>query len=333
MTPPPAEPGRARTAAGAWHATAFGLSLQSDFGVLGFEPGRRSAATPATLLRRSTGEEIEAAWTAGGAVRLVEHRYPHGAEMMTVEAHPEHGYRIDAPGHGRFRVAGDGSLVECAPEPGPDWRWHRPLVAQALPMAAALSGLEVLHASGVALGGRGFAFVGHSGAGKTSLALHLADQGAELLADDVVALSADATPLAHPGVRFANVADEQLQAIPEERRAGLGRVVGRSEKTHLLVEPIASAPAPLGAIYFIDRLKPVRDVRFERIEPGLALLLSATFMPHVSAPRRLAAQLEICQSIAERVPAFELKVPTTVPAHALAPIVAGHARELTLAQT
>jgi len=292
---------------------------------MGFEE-ERATGQAKTLLRRATADTIDPEWAPAEVERVVTRNYEDGTVMMTVDVHPELGYLIEAPGHGRFLVAADGSLVKCAPEPGPEWRWHRPLIAQALPMAAALSGFEVLHASGVEIDGRTFAIVGHSGAGKTSLALHLVDQGASLIADDVVALSPGEPPLAHPGVRFANFAEEQLTSIALDRRERLGPVVGRSEKVHVLVEPMAGSAAPLGAIYFIDRMKPVPDVHFARLQPlDLRLLLSATFMPHVSAPRRLAAQLDICRQIVERVPAFHLFAPPTMTADVLASAVSDHA--------
>ena len=161
-----------------WIGNAFGLSLEADLPVLGLEQREADAEARRTLLRLATPKSTDAGWPSSEAERLADQRYPNGNVMMTVDAHPEHGYRIDAPGHCRFRVAADGALVECAPAEGSSWRWHRPLFAQALPIAASLSGMEVLHASGVVIDESAIAFVGHSGAGKTSLALHLVDQGA-----------------------------------------------------------------------------------------------------------------------------------------------------------
>lgn len=56
---------------------------------------------------------------------------------------------------------------------------------------------ECVHASCVAIGGRGVLLVGPSGSGKSDLALRLIDGGAELVADDRVALRlADGRPVA-----------------------------------------------------------------------------------------------------------------------------------------
>jgi serine kinase of HPr protein (carbohydrate metabolism regulator) len=51
---------------------------------------------------------------------------------------------------------------------------------------------EILHATCVAIGGRGVLILGPSGAGKSDLALRLIDRGAILVSDDGVALGAEA---------------------------------------------------------------------------------------------------------------------------------------------
>ena len=311
-----------------WVGNAFGLSLEADLPVLGLKQREAGNEAPQTLLREATPESIEAAWPSAEAERKVEHRYPDGSVMMTVDAHPEHGYRIDAPDHGVFRVATDGRLVECAPATEPAWRWHRPFFAQALPLAAALNGMELLHASGVVTDENAIAFVGHSGAGKTSLALHLVDRGASLLADDVVALSpVDGQVYAHPGVRFANVAEEQIEAVAADRREHLGPVIGRSDKLHVLVEPVAEVSVPLDALYFLERRSAVPELTFEPIlPPDPLLLLGSTCMSYVTTRARLTARLEVCSLIAERVAMFRLRIPPDLSAAELAPLVAAHRR-------
>ncbi|MBW6525915.1 aldolase [Sphingomonas sp. RHCKR7] len=52
-----------------------------------------------------------------------------------------------------------------------------------------------LHATAVALGGRGVLLTGPSGAGKSDLALRLIDRGAELVADDYTMLVHDGASL------------------------------------------------------------------------------------------------------------------------------------------
>jgi serine kinase of HPr protein (carbohydrate metabolism regulator) len=54
---------------------------------------------------------------------------------------------------------------------------------------------DTVHASTVAIGGRGVMIFGPSGAGKSDLALRLIDRGAELVSDDYTALTRDADRL------------------------------------------------------------------------------------------------------------------------------------------
>jgi hypothetical protein len=310
-----------------WLGNAFGLSLEADLPVIGLEQREGPGEPPLTTLRETTPEAIDLQWVPGETERKVDNRYPDGRVMMTVDEHPEKGYRIDAPGYGRFRVTIDGSLIECAPAEGPAWLWHRALFAQALPLAAALNGIEVIHASGVVIDGRGLAFVGHSGAGKTSLAIQLVDQGAKLLADDVVAISKIHGQLhAHPGARFSNVAQEQFDSVASGHPERLGGVLGRSDKLHIQVGPMAEAAVPLGALYYIERGETIPELRFERLSPpDPTLLLASTFVQY--APAQMPTRLEALSEIAERVSTFRLLVPRGHAASELAPLVAAHSRE------
>ena len=297
--------------------------------MIGLEQGEGRCEPPLTALREVSPEAINLQLPPGEGERLIDHRYPDGTVMMTVDEHLEQGYRIDAPGHGRFRVIIDGSLVECAPAEGPAWRWHRPLFAQALPLAAALNGIEVIHASGVVIDGYGFAFVGHSGAGKTSLAIQLVDQGAKLLADDVVGLSKiDGQLHAHPGVRFANVAQEQVDSVASGQPERLGSVIARSEKLHILIDPMAEAAVPLGSLYYIERHETTPELRFERLSPpDPSLLLASTCMRYIKSPAQMPMRLEVLSEIAKRIPTFRLFVPPGLRAPELGPLVAAHGRE------
>ena len=272
---------------------------------------------------------LNGSWPGHEAVRLAERRTPDGRLGMAVDSHQQLGYRIDAPGHGRFLVAPDGTSIGCDLPPGPAWRWHRPFFSQALPLAATLQGLELLHASAVSIEGRAIGFVGHSGAGKTSLAIHLVARGARLLTDDVLALEAgQAGLLAYPGVQMANVADEELRSLSGSARAALGKPIGTSDKVHLAVETLAT-PVPLAALYFLRRGPQIDELSFEPLQPAdPRLLLGATFMPHVTTPARLRAQLETCAQATETVANFALSVPAGFGAARLAEAVERHQASL-----
>lgn len=257
---------------------------------------------------------------------VLERRLPDGSLGMRVERLDDAGYLVHAPGHGDFLVAADGSLVRCAPAEGAGWLWQRPLFGQVLPLAATLLGHELLHASAVAIDGRVVAFTGRSGAGKTSLAVHLAAGGAELLTDDVLSLECTAgAVVAHPGVPFANVAAEQLQALTPAGRARLGRTIGTSEKVHIELACMPREALPLSRLYFVERGAPVDGVTFEEldaVEPPE--LLGATFMPHIVTPGRLVTQLHTCAEVARHARSFRMRAPWEVSAAELAGAVERH---------
>jgi hypothetical protein len=65
------------------------------------------------------------------------------------------------------------------------------LVLSVLPLCLPLVGLEPLHGSAIAAGNGAILLLGHSGAGKSSLAARLSSQGLAFLGDDACALDPD----------------------------------------------------------------------------------------------------------------------------------------------
>ncbi len=307
-----------------WDLTAFGVSVRSELPVVGATPASVAAPGGHTLeIRRLDDGAID----TGGGETVLERRIPDGSIGMRVGRLADGGYVIEAPGHGTFAVDGDGLLIHCCDLAEEAWRWHRPLCAQALPLAATLQGFELFHASAVALGERAFAFVATSGTGKTSLATHLTARGAELLTDDVLSLECrDGAVIAHPGVHFANIAVEQIELLSLLERARLGTPIGRSEKLHLELSSMPAAPLPLSAVFFLERSEQIERLAFERVDPpDFRVLLGATFMPHIVTPGRLSTQLHTCAEIAAGVPTFRLRAPSHLSAPVLAAAVEEHA--------
>lgn len=113
------------------------------------------------------------------------------------------------------------------------------------PKLLTLQGHMVLHASAVALGGRGMAFSGRSGAGKTTLARALAAGGASLLAEDSVVVRLDPATntlclrrLEARAVRFADSVLGQAgrTTIEAGRRIPCDQLLGREEEAQVDVQ-------------------------------------------------------------------------------------------------
>lgn len=290
----------AGASAGEWSGTAFGIDLRGTrFPAPGIDVARAGgrAAGPTTVALAPAGA-IGELFAAPGSQTL------YGRELAgtryEIGLHPEHGFLLHNDYYGRFRVDAAGTVVDCAPSALPAWLWQRFLVGQLLPLASTLRGLEPMHASAVVVGGEAILLLGSSGAGKTSLALHLAGLGAEMLADDVTAVeSADGCVLAHPATSLASVASEELERIPvEARRRWMGLGVAEDE-TRLVIDRVADRPYPVGAVLLVTRRADAPEIS---IAPSSvdwpAALLGATFNAYHREPARLERQLEVCARLA-----------------------------------
>ena len=77
-----------------------------------------------------------------------------GELLFVVSQHIEDGFLLSGDRYGEHLISPDGLRLRCLPREAPRESWQRFLIAQVLPFAAVLKGLEVLHASAVAIDGR-----------------------------------------------------------------------------------------------------------------------------------------------------------------------------------
>jgi hypothetical protein len=282
------------------------------------------AGEPPTRLRLTSAQELDENWPAAQAKRTFESRSVDGRRLITIDHEPRTGHRIWIPGMGRYLISPDGLNVLCAPPRARAGRW-RVLIGQALPLASALRGFEVFHASAVASEGQAIAFVAPSGVGKTSLALQMVLAGAQLLADDVLALQAvEGEIVAHAGAGTANVPREQAAGMSAAELARLGEVIDKTHKLHLAFEA-DERPVPLSSIYFLKREAGLGHALIERLDPpDPAILLGSTYVSHVRTPRRLIAQLDVCSRIAQTGRLFTVRFDPSRGAPALRSAVQDH---------
>jgi hypothetical protein len=279
-------------------ATAFGLDVE--------------AATPLSFLRHATakptgrpllisvhpGETARELWPADGEM-ICDERLPGGDVNFRIETHPNSGYLISGPEYGAHLLSANGRRLRCFPEGQPDGGWQRMLVAQVLPFAALLHGLEVFHASAVVHDGEALALLGPSRSGKTSLALELCARGASFMADDVLALETrEGTLLAHPGSPVAGVALEHELAQRDDDAEE--HVIAVNARERIVQVAGAVEPAPLGTLLFLDRK--ADGPESPRFNPATdaQMLLAATFNFVLTTPERLQSLLEVCALAARR---------------------------------
>ncbi|HEV2857167.1 MAG TPA: hypothetical protein VGW80_02055 [Solirubrobacterales bacterium] len=289
-------------------ATAFGLDLDSETPLPFFQdPGEgagegagQGAAAPQTgRPLRVYYSEQPPAWPEGAQL-ISDERDADGGVIFQIEANAA-GYRIHGPAYGSSVLAADGTEVQGSPGAEGFEGWQRLLVAQVLPFAAVLQGLEVLHAGAVVVGGGAVALSGPSGSGKTSLALALARRGAELLADDVVAVErAGEELLAHPGAPIAGIDLAEAERLGAQGKGEHGGVLAVNARERVARAALAAGPAPLRALFLLDRRHDGSgEPRFEPEEDPRQLLAS-TFNLLLASPERLAGLLDICARLAAR---------------------------------
>lgn len=305
-----------------WSGRAFGLALEGSLGlecVVETGPSKRAD----TRLERVPRAEVDRRWRAASPRTVFERRLVDGRVGLSVQRDDELGFRVWAPRHGCYLVAADGRRVLCAPPSGPTWRWERLVLAQVLPLAAVLRGKDVLHASAVAVSDRAVAFMGRSGAGKTTLAGRIVANGARLVADDVLAIDLSGNDvLVHRGGAIARIDAAELRAMSAPERHVLGAVRARGEKWHVS-PPLGPPRLPLALTYHLVRPAEVDHVDIAAVHPcDPALLLGNAFLPYVTDPERLRRLLDVCAAVAATTPLYEVRVgPDTASADVAAAVM------------
>ena len=308
--------------------SAFGLSLTGTLPLEGIVQSRE-VGPDATRLQRVSRPVLDRHWRRARPRTILERRLVDGRVGLSVEHDERLGYRVWAPRHGCYIVDPDGRGVMAATPVGPAWRWERLVLSQVLPLAAVLRGMEVLHASAIAVGDHAVAFLGRSGAGKTTLAAWTVALGARLMTDDVLAIETSETGVdAHRGGALARVDPDQLRQMSRAERTALGPVRARSEKWH--VEPTPGpAVLPLDGAYHLVRDAAAAGASVVPVRPyDPVLLLGNLFLPHVAPPGRLERQLDVCAAVGAAAPLFQVRIGPDAGAAAVADSVLEHARSL-----
>lgn len=277
--------------------TMFGLDVCLDRS-LPLLTGATAAATGRRVELSVPATEAELGWPPG-ATRISDQRAPDGEVLFQIER-GEPGHRIAGPRYGTAIVSPGASRVWGSPGAGGMDDWQRLLVAQVLPFLAVLRGLEVFHASAVAVDDGAVAFLGPSGAGKTSVAMALCRLGATFLADDVLSLERDGRRLlGHPGAPVAGIDSEEVERLKGLHSFDFGPVLASSQREAMVPVRPHDAPLPLTAIFVLDRRpRGPSAPRFERlVEPRV--LLAATFNLVLLEQARLEALLDVCALAAE----------------------------------
>jgi hypothetical protein len=197
------------------------------------------------------------------------------------------------------------------------------LIGQVAGLLMVRRGIPCLHASAVVVDGKAVAFIAPPGHGKSTLAAGFVRRGASLLTDDVLPLvrGSDAGRgeiVGHPSLPLMKVwhdtARHELDLDFEPPAAGPlveKPLVADRERLRF-----AERPAPLRAIYVVNRYDPVAAsttaVRSERLGPREAItaLIAQTYRADVLTPAEMAGLLPIYAQLAARAPVRLLSYPS-----------------------
>ena len=214
-----------------------------------------------------------------------------------------HAYRVgeerwlSLPSVGRFRFgAADGDAV-VIPDEGVD---HAHLADAyrrcVLPFALHAHGAEVLHGSGVVIGGQAVALCAHAHTGKSTLAFALSLRGHDLWADDAVVFEAEeagAVAVAQPFY---------LRLRPATRA-----YFGSDELSSNGASPTLPDRLPLGTVVLLERGGD--DVELDRLRPAEALTaaLEHAYSYDVSHPVRRRQMVETYTHLVASTPVWRLR--------------------------
>lgn len=216
--------------------------------------------------------------------------------------------RLVVPKVASYLVSGGREIV-VDPVPGCSERNIRLfLLGSALGGILHQRGLLPLHANAIEIEGRAVAFMGHSGAGKSTMAAWFMDRGYRVLADDVCVVTMDETgrPLAHRGIPRLRLWREAIEVS--------GRTVEDYELSfddmdkYNVPTPRAevSGPVPLDHVYLLRKAEdgPAGVRRLTGIEAVDALVANTYrggYVGRIGATRR---HLEACLALVRTAPVY-----------------------------
>ena len=177
-------------------------------------------------------------------------------------------------------------------------------------------GLLPIHSNAIELHGRAVAFIGHSGAGKSTMAAWLHDRGHALLSDDVCVIDAqpDGGVLVHRGVPRLRLWRDSLEASGRSAREE-ELMTDQADKYTLRTRaaPVSPDTVPLSHFYLLNQSEEEgAEPEIRPMTPGQAAraLIENTYRgSYVRSLSKVREHLQQCVDLAQSTPMFELRRP------------------------
>lgn len=167
-----------------------------------------------------------------------------------------------------------------------------------------------LHANAVVIEGRAIGFMGHPGAGKSTLAAWFHDRGFDVLADDVCVVTPrlDGRPLAHPGIPRLRLWREALEAGGRDASA-YERSFDDMDKYTVPTDLERVLPAvPLSHLYLLEKTADAPSVtRLEGAAAVEAMIANTYRGAYVRLMGLTRQHLLACAELARTVPVFRAR--------------------------
>lgn len=213
------------------------------------------------------------------------------------------------PKVGAYRVRGGREVSIAAREGASPRNLRLFLLGSAFGAVIHQRGLLPLHANAIDIDGHAVAFMGHSGAGKSTMAAWFLDRGHRILADDVCVVVPDETgvPLAYPGIPRLRLWREALERSGRGTD-GLELAFDDMDKYNLPTpEPNRSGPIPLSHVYLLEKAEEEGgpDIRALSGVAALDALVANTYRGgYLARMGGTERHLMACLQLVRRVPVF-----------------------------
>ncbi len=270
----------------------FGLRAHSDIALPELVPAEADGAGADVVIRSAKLPPIE------------------GERIDGFAATPAGGI-LNVPKAARYLIRNGSEIIVDAEAHGSERHLRLYLLGSAFGALLHQRNLLPLHANSIEIGGRAVAFMGHSGAGKSTMAAWFHDRGFEVLADDVCVVTLDGPrPMAQPGIPRLRMWRDALEASGRSAEA-YELSFDDAEKYNVPTRTTYSAkPAELGAVYLLKKADP--DTLKPLIEPlrgveALEALVANTYRgAYVRLFGETKAHLASCMALVKSVPIFAI---------------------------
>jgi hypothetical protein len=191
------------------------------------------------------------------------------------------------------------------------------LINFAVSSALLLHGEETLHATVVDIGGRAIGLLGHSGAGKSSLASFLRTCGGKIVTDDILRISFDeGAAIAHPGPHQLKLFAEPAELfLPDSSASGKWSPAAGKFVYHLGDQTRVRPPCRLVGLYELRAQARPDDKRVvverKTARDSFLTIGASTTNNTLETPARPGRHFRFVARLARLLPVYSLTYPKT----------------------